>query len=308
MNSIICFNIPEKRKKFFLRAVPSCLGAILLLLVLFSPRNAYPADGPFFITYTHHLEEPGNLEVAMNPIFGKPKNGNPFLGGWTEFEYGTKAWWTTEFYLTGQSTRGEGSAFTGYRIENRFRPLMGQHKINPVLYIEFEHLNESDKALKEVVGFDSQHDLLEPLSETRHAREKEVELKLILGSDFKGWNLSENFIAEKNLAHAPWEFGYALGINRPLKLAASSRACNFCRENFRVGAELYGGLGEWSQFTLKGTSQYLAPVVSWELNNGTSLKVSPTFGLTGDSVPFMIRFGVSYEIEGFGRRIRQWFH
>ena len=30
--------------------------------------------------------------------------------------------------------------------------------------------------------------------------EREMELKLILGSNFDGWNLSENFIAEKNLA------------------------------------------------------------------------------------------------------------
>jgi hypothetical protein len=30
----------------------------------------------------------------------------------------------------------------------------------------------------------------------------------ILGSYFHGWTIAENFIAEKNVAHAPFEFGY----------------------------------------------------------------------------------------------------
>src|SRR2546425_7253727 len=38
-----------------------------------------------------------------------------------EFEYGVTAWWTSELYLDGQSTRNESTFFTGYRWENRFR-------------------------------------------------------------------------------------------------------------------------------------------------------------------------------------------
>ena len=33
----------------------------------------------------------------------------------------------------------------------------------------------------------------------RMDKEREIELKLILGSNVHGWNISENFIAEKNL-------------------------------------------------------------------------------------------------------------
>ena len=57
----------------------------------------------------------------------------------------------------------------------------------------------------------------------------------------------------------PWEFGYALGVSRPLALAASSKRCVFCRENFAAGVELYGGLGDLDEFGLKDTSHYLAP-------------------------------------------------
>jgi len=71
--------------------------------------------------------------------------------------------------------------------------------------------------------------------------------------------------------------------------------------------EIYGGLGEAHNFTLRGTSHYLAPLISWELPNGTTIRFSPGFGLTGASHRVLLRFGVSYEIGGFGRRVRNLF-
>jgi len=283
------------------------LPIALVIFLILLPSALDASEDPYFVTYSHHLEEPGNLEIAMNPLLARPSDGKSSFGSWMEFEYGTKAWWTTEFYLEGQSTHREGTLFTGYRIENRFRPLMENHWINPVLYFEFEHLNGASKTLQEVVGFDSQEDLRQPLAQTRREKEKEMELRLVLGSDFKGWNLSENFIAEKNLSNAPWEFGYAIGLNRPLRLSASALPCTFCRENFRLGAEIYGGLGDWHRLTFNSTAHYVAPVVLWELNRGVTAKISPGFGLTGSSVPFLFRFGISFEIPGFGQRARQLF-
>ncbi|MGH9351395.1 MAG: hypothetical protein ACRD2G_04420, partial [Terriglobia bacterium] len=230
-----------------------------------------------------------------------------FFSGLTEFEYGTTAWWTTELYLEGQSTQSDSTIFTGLRVENRFHILSSEHWINPVLYIEYEDIS-ADKALKEIVGFDSQDDGAIPNGIARRDIEREVETKLILGSDYKGWNISENFIGEKNLAGDPWEFGYAFGVNRPLALAASSEPCSFCRENFRAGIEFYGGLGTANQFTLHETSQYAAPVVAWDLPGGVTLRVSPGFGLTHNAYGFLLRLGVSYEFEGFGQKARQLFH
>lgn len=285
------------------------LGKTLAYPLLLSGLLSLPLhaqERPYFVTYDHHMEEPGSLEVAFNPVVGIPRSGNGFMGSWLEFEYGARGWWTTEFYLDGQSTRKDSTLFTGYRWENRFRPLMREHWINPVLYVEFEDLNGADKSLKEVVGFDSGRDAT-PNDEARREREREVELKLILSSNFKGWNVAENFIAVKNLAGEPWEFGYAVGVSRPLALAASPKSCTFCRENFRAGVELYGGLGDRHRFTLSGTSHYLGPAIAWDLPNGVTLRVAPTFGLTSQSHRALIRFGVSYEFPGFGRRIRQMF-
>ena len=213
---------------------------ILLSTVLFStPAHA---QGYYFVTYSHHMEEPGNLELATRAVSGFPQGGNSFLGNALEFEYGVKTWWTSELYLDSQTTSRESSVFTGFRFENRFRPLLQEHWINPVLYVEFEDINSADKALLEIVGKDGRADFLD--RNNRHEKKREAELRLILSSNFKGWNMAENFIAEKNLAGNPWEFGYSVGISRPLSLLASPKACRWCRENFTVGAELYGGLGD----------------------------------------------------------------
>src|SRR5437899_6924111 len=126
---------------------------LLTLGVLASPGLAQ--ERPYFITYDHHMEEPGNLEVATNPVIGQARGINTFIGNWTEFEYGAKGWWTSEFYVDSQHTLHDGGLLTGFRFENRFRLLLGEHRINPVLYLEYEHVNGADKTLKEVVGFDS---------------------------------------------------------------------------------------------------------------------------------------------------------
>jgi hypothetical protein len=276
-------------------------------MALGCPLRAAGQETPYFVAYSHHLEEPDNLEIETYSIYGTQKGAGDFIAPWMELEYGATAWWTTEFYIDSQHTFNDGTVFTGTRWENRFRPLMHEHWINPVLYVEFENTTDADKTLKEVVGFDSQFDAAVPNSEANRVHTHELETKLILSSDYKGWNFSENFIGEKNLGHEPWEFGYALGTSRPLRLEATPRPCNFCRENVILGAEMYGGLGTVKAFTLSRTSHYIAPIAAWQLPNGVTFSLSPGFGLTGSSHRFLLRWGMSYEIGGFGRRLRSLF-
>ena len=280
---------------------------ILAAVALVTCGGAQSQERPSFITYTHQMEEPGSLEIAVNPVFGTQRGGGNFLATWTEIEYGVKAWWTTEFYLDGQSTRHDGSLFTGFRWENRFRPLKREHWINPVFYAEFEDINAADKTILEVVGHDGETDHAVPKAISRLERQREMELKLILSSNFKGWNISENFINEKNLNSNPWEFGYAVAISRPVALAARPDKCNFCPENFAAGVELYGGLGDRYSFGFHDTSHYIAPLLAWNMPNGITLRVSPTFGLNDNSHRFLLRVGFSYEIPGFGRRVSEMF-
>src|SRR5690242_1215332 len=130
----------------------AALGMALALALAWPARSH--AQENYFVTYTQHMEEPGNMEFAAKFVGGFPKAGNSFLGNSVEFEYGVKTWWSSEFYLDSQTTANESSLFTGFRIENRFRPLLKEHWINPVLYAEFENINSANKSLLEVVGHD----------------------------------------------------------------------------------------------------------------------------------------------------------
>jgi hypothetical protein len=287
---------------FYLQIV--CSRAVLFVLLVFAfSAKVRAQEPPYFVTYSDVMEEPGNLEISYKGINAAPKNANSFNSATVEFEYGLKAYWTTEVYLSGQKTQNDSTIFTGYRWENRFRPLMRTHFINPVLYIEYEDHNEADRSFLEVMDHDSITDLYPPNAETRAQRERGLELKLILSSNTHGWNISENFISEKVLNESePWEFGYALAVSRPLTLKAGAKNCVFCRENFSAGLEMYGGLGTTDSFGWRQTSQYLAPILQFNIPEGPSIGFEPSFGLNDNSVGVLWRFKVSYEIEQlFGR-------
>jgi len=280
---------------------------LLVFFALGSSGVTKAQENPYFVAYDHNLEEPGNLEVEYFSTLGTQRNGPNFHGFWTEFEYGATAWWTTELYLDGQTTFGDSTVFTGFRWENRVRPLKNEHWINPVLYMEFEDINGADKIIKEVEGHDVESDFLAPNAEARRERKREMELKLILSSNYKGWNFTENTLAVKNLDNSPWEFGYALGASRPLALKGSAQKCNFCLQHFIAGVEMYGGLGDRYSFGLHDTSHYLAPGLAWNLPSGWTFRVEPTFGLNDNSHQFLLRWGASYEISGFGQKVAQLF-
>jgi hypothetical protein len=273
----------------------------------FSAPASRAQESPYFVTYDHYLEEPGNLEIEYSSTFGTQRGGNDFHAYWAEFAYGVKAWWTTEFYLDGQTTFGDSTIFTGIRWENRVRPLKREHFINPVLYVEYENIKGTEKILKEVEGHDVEGDFAPSNDTLRKEHKHEIETKLILSSTFKGWNISQNTIAAKNLSNEPWEFGYAIGVSRPLALKARAKRCSLCPQNFTAGVEMYGGLGDRHSFGLHNTSHYLAPVLVWNLPSDWALRISPGFGLNDNSHRFLLRWGVSREISGFGPMIGKLF-
>ncbi|MGL1521362.1 hypothetical protein ACSTIE_23495, partial [Vibrio parahaemolyticus] len=86
--------------------------------------------------------------------------------------------------------------------------------INPVLYVEFENINGANRSLREVVGHDGEEDLTGSNAENRAEKKRELEAKLILSSHVRDWTIAGNFIAEKNVRHEPFEFGYTVGVSR----------------------------------------------------------------------------------------------
>ena len=264
-------------------------------------------ESPYIVTYDHHLEEPGNLEIETYTTLGVPRSGQNFYAApWMEIEYGVTGRWTSEFYLEGQGTAGDSAVFTGWRWENRFRPLKREHLINPVLYLEYEDTSEASRIQKEIVG--GAPDVESPNSDLQPIKNHELEGKLILSGTVHDWNIAGNFITEKNLSRGEgFEFGYAVGFSRPLATLASGTPCHFCRENFIAGIEFYGGLGSTEDgFGFRDTAQYVAPVVSWQVSENASIHFSPAVALTGQGSPMLIRVGYSYEIRGFTTRLSQW--
>ena len=280
----------------------SVLCAVLAILCSCPLLRAQ--EKPYFVTYSDDLEEPGNLEIESQFVTASPKNANAFFAPTVEFEYGVTGWWTTEAYIQGQATQNDSAILTGYRLENRFRPLPREYWINPVLYVEYENVNNGDKSFLEVVGHDTVTTLQVPNAILRAELERSVEGKLILSGNGHGINFSGNFIAEKDVNEASsWEFGYALAASRPLALKASGRPCTFCLQNFAAGGELFGGLGDRYSFGLNQTAQYAGPVISLNAPNNFTYKFSPEFGLNNNAATVLWRFGVSYEISQF----RDWF-
>jgi hypothetical protein len=170
------------------------------------------------------------------------------------------------------------------RWENRFRLLQDEHFVNPVLYIEYEQITEADKITKEVEGHDVESDKAASNAALGAVHNHELEFKLLLSRNLKGWNVAVNPLATKNLSPSnPWEFGYAIGASRPLALTASPNRCTFCPENFIAGVEMYGGLGDAVSFGLHDTSHYIAPVMAFNLPSGWTLRLSPGIGLNDSS-------------------------
>jgi hypothetical protein len=274
----------------------SALICLTGVLSAFTPTSAIAQERAYFVTYDHYLEEPGSLEIALANTTGLPKNNHAVYNApWLELGYGFTGWWTGELYVEGVTTGGDGNGFTGWRWENRFRPLRGEHRVNPVLYVEYESINDASRIQKEIVG--SGGIAYEPIRELRGHPAHELEAKLILSSVVGAWNVSENIIFEKNLsADEGVEFGYSVGVSRPVGALASGATCHFCAENFVVGVEGYGGLGSTVALARDQQRHYVAPVLGWHVTGRSTLKASIGVGLTETSDRYLVRVGWSYEL------------
>ena len=63
----------------------------LFLFSLSAPASAQ--EPPYFVTYSHYLEEPGNLEIALANTAGLPRHDQPsYNAPWLELEYGVKSY------------------------------------------------------------------------------------------------------------------------------------------------------------------------------------------------------------------------
>jgi hypothetical protein len=282
--------------------------ALLMMLTCFAIAQPLRAqEEPYFVVDNHHLQEAGTLEIANYSVAGDPAIGSRYLGSEFELEYRFQPRWASELDLQYQTTFGDSTIFTGYTWANRIRLLPRNHWVNPVLFLAWEDANGADKSIAEIEGRGTEADFTDRNALAAKTREHEIETKLILSRDQNGWDFSGNVLAAKELRDEPWQFGYALGVSRPLSIADSEDKCDFCRRNINPGLELYGGLGDANAFGFHDTAQYIAPEVSWEFRNGFALKISPSFGMTHTGQHGMLHFALIWGFPHFGRRVRSLF-
>jgi hypothetical protein len=255
--------------------------AVLCALVLGGVVDTAEAqERPYFVTYSDRLEEKGDLEVSLLSTIGDVKSAPNYVAPWIEIEYGITPRWTTEVYLEGVTINKDASAFTGWRWESRFRPFAGEHFLNPVLYIEYENVNEGSRIQKEIVGEGSTS--RDPLGILKHEHAHELEGRLILSKQVADWEMAGNAIFEKNLsADEGLEYGYAA--------AASKRIGHFI-----AGVEAYGGLGA-SNPEFEQTRHFIAPILGWRVSKGL-LKGSVGVGVTAASERYLFRIGYSLDL------------
>lgn len=263
-----------------------------------------------FVLYDHHTDEQGETEINAFTDFSTSVGEDPrYSAQLLEIERALTDRWEVALYLEGDQITGETYQFGGWRLESRYRLFEYGTFLNPVLYVEYENLSPDHKYLLDITG---RTDTPEGPEQWEH----EIETKLILGHDISDkLDVAFNWVNETNLDTGRWEFGYALGMNYAL-LGEENQEANEREERgerghsrkdqswdvkeVKLGAELYGGLGDsTSGLTLDPslTQQYAGLNLKTEWTNGVHVMLGGAAGLTKESDHGLFRLMVGYEFE-----------
>jgi len=146
---------------------------------------------------------------------------------------------------------------------------------------EYENINEASRIRKEIVG--AAPELNESNAELRATRDHELETRLILSAPrtigiFQRTSLWRRISLKTKVSSSAMRW---LSPGRwPRWLPARTAA--FVVKLHRW-VELYGGLGTTQGFGLHDTAHYVAPAISWQISDNTSLRFSPAIALTHGS-------------------------
>lgn len=275
-----------------------CALAAALMLAA-SPAAA--GNGANFVVYDHHTGEKGETEVKLYNDLGKTQDGDRYTAQLLELEHALTDQWVIAAYLESHKKSGDDWEFDGFRFETRYRLFEHDTLLNPVVYLEYVNKKEGALFLREAVGRtdEEEHEGGEA-HEDEDEREHELESKLILGQDITDrLRVGFNWINEVNLKSGDWEFGYAAGLTYTLyEVEGDAKGRGFDVKEVKLGAELYGGLGDSVKgLTLDGskTEQYAGLNLKTEFANGTMFMVGGAFGLTHDSQDAIFRSMIGVE-------------
>lgn len=277
----------------------------VLMMAAAGTGAALAGNGANFVVYDHHTGEKGETEIKLYNDLGKTEDGDRYTAQLLELEHALTDQWVVAAYLESHALSGEDWDFDGFRFETRYRLFDYGTPFNPVVYAEYVNKKEGALFLREAVGRtdEEEHEDEGGLPhEEEDEREHELETKLILGQDVSDrLRLGFNWINEVNLKSGDWEFGYAAGLTYTLfEVEGEHKGAGFDVKEVKLGAELYGGLGDSVKgLTLDGskTEQYAGVNLKTEFANGTMFMLGGAFGLTHDSQDAILRAMVGIEFE-----------
>lgn len=256
---------------------------VVTILLLAAGIGTLAGSGPYFDTYTHHME-PGKweLEAGLDAVNAP---GEPWAWGQVlELEHGFNEHFASSLYLLGSKASGKSARVDGFQVESRFRPWTANWFWLPTFYLEYEQYAHSETYRTTVVGN------LELEDGERFQTEHEAETRLIFSQDASWGNVALNLIAERSLDGGATAFGYSAGVYIHELPGEATGGGAFDPDHdgdgcVRLGLEMYGGLGSEGGFGLMPRRQehYIQPVVSFPLGRRTALKLGAAFGLTAAS-------------------------
>jgi hypothetical protein len=241
------------------------IGIIAVAAVTALSREARADRRAYGETYEAVTAPKGELDVETWHTYatdGEVSGGGHAPGHRTmlELEYGLTDRWDVAFYnMLDVVHEDVGEPFTaayaGFKVESRYRlALAGQWPVDPVIYVEYQHLFQGDATDK-------------------------FELKGIVARDLGPWNLAVNFALEvERLSDAGKlnpELEYALGVSREIVSSA-----------LKIGVEAFGKLEKPDAQLEKFI--WVGPAVSWATSldsamSGIWLTLAAGKGLTEES-------------------------
>ena len=286
-------------------------SVLILSLAFVSPKPARAQMNPYFTAISTPVPK-DHLMLMLLPDYQLARTGPDFLTYMGMAEYGITNRWTAGFMAEGQKIGGLPATFGGVRFNTYFQLFPHDHLLHLTLYGEYEDLNQASLYKMEVSGFGGE-DLTPPLSVARNTSARTIEQRLVTYHDWGRLDLTFNFISETNLENSENDFGYVWGVFRQPKWdgmrgmrAMAPPPLSPARLGY--GLEMMGALGNTTQFGFDWPrqQQYLGPVFSYALSPGWSVRLEPTFGLSGVSDRFVLRMALDYSISNLlGRLTRE---
>jgi len=193
------------------RFIPSIATCALLA----AAGAAHAGSDGLFTTYGSEVDR-GEVEVMLMNDFTRPssirrqRDGfGSYLSHMLEVEYGVSEQLALEGMVESfEDLASKERAFTGFRLEARYRLFRRHVPLNPMLYVEYEDLDARTRYKMEVSGW---VDAPYTRPEEEGGRERIVESRLVLAEKAGPVSLAANAIFETDLHGGDTAFGYSLG-------------------------------------------------------------------------------------------------